>query len=139
MKMRDRYLFKAKRLDNEEWVVGFYHCTNWINPQTKEIVEVTHSILPIDCQDSYYVDPSTICQCTGRKDKNKKLIWENDIVREEHGNFYKAIWQNNHYQFTWSCVKSDVFFIGAKWDLWSFEISGIEVVGNIFDNPELLD
>lgn len=67
------------------------------------------------------------------------MIWENDIVRDEHGNFYKAIWQNNHSQFTWSCVKSDVFFIGAKWDLWSFEISGIEVVGNIFDNPELLD
>lgn len=88
---------------------------------------------------SFLIDENTICHCKGRKDKNKKLIWENDIVRDEHGNFYKAIWQNNHYQFSWSCVKSDVFFIGAKWDLWSFEISGIEVVGNIFDNPELLD
>ena len=85
------------------------------------------------------IDPSTICQCTGLKDKNGKLIWENDIVKYKHGNFYKAFWQNNYYQFSWICVKSDVFSIGAKWDLWSFKSFEIEVVGNIFDNPELVE
>lgn len=87
--------------------------------------------------ESYEVDENTICQCTGLKDKNGNLIWENDIVRDIHGNFYKAIWQNNHYQFSWICVKSDVFFIGVKWDLWSFKSFEIEVIGNIFDDKEL--
>lgn len=85
----------------------------------------------------YEVDRNTICQCTGLKDKNGKLIWENDVVKDKHGNFYKAIWQNNHYQFSWICVKSDVFFIGVKWDLWSFKSFEIEVIGNIFDDKEL--
>lgn len=83
------------------------------------------------------VDPSTICKCTGLKDKNGKLIWENDVVKDKHGNFYKAFWQDNYYQFSWICVKSDVFSIGAKWNLWSFKSFEIEVTGNIFDNPEL--
>lgn len=87
----------------------------------------------------FEVDRNTACQCTGLKDKNGKLIWENDIVRDEHGNFYKAFWQNNNYQFSWICVKSDVFFTGVKWDLWSFKSFEIEVTGNIFDNPELLE
>ena len=82
---------------------------------------------------------NTICQCTGLRDKNGKLIWENDVVRDENGNFYKAIWQNNHYQFSWVCVKSDVFFTGVKWDLWSFKSFEIEVIGNIFDNKKLLE
>lgn len=85
------------------------------------------------------VKKDTICQCTGLKDKNGKLIWENDIVRDEHGNFYKAFWQNNYYQFSWICVKSDVFLIGVKWDLWSFRSFEIEVCGNIFDNKDLLE
>ena len=138
--MEDRYLFKAKRLDNGEWVEG-----NLITDEHDEkkcfigyVFGTNDDGAPHD-YDVVEVDQSTICQCTGLKDRNGKLIWENDVVRDEHGNFYKAIWQNNHYQFSWSCVKSDVFLIGVKWDLWSFEISGIEVVGSIFDNPELLE
>lgn len=84
------------------------------------------------------VDPSTICQCTDLKDKNGKWIWENDVVRDGHGNLYKAFWQNNYYQFSWICVKSDVL-IGSKLDLWDFKSFEIEVIGNIFDNPELLE
>lgn len=87
---------------------------------------------------THKVDPSTICQCTGLKDKNGKWIWENDVVRDGHGNLYKAFWQNNYYQFSWICVKSDVL-IGSKLDLWDFKSFEIEFIGNIFDNPELLE
>lgn len=134
--MEDRYLFKAKRLDNGEWVKGALfdgesHCI--IGQEIKFSPYTEHECKIV----GYEVDRNTICQCTGEKDRNDKLIWENDIVRDRYGNFYKAFWQDNYYQFSWICVKSDVFSIGAKWNLWSFKSFEIEVTGNIFDNPEL--
>ena len=135
--MEDRYLFKAKFDDSGRWVKG-------------QLVEVndTYLIIPnhaikilagwFSTSNIIEVKKDTICQCTGLKDRNGKLIWENDIVRDEHGNFYKAFWQNNYYQFSWICVKSDVL-IGAKLDLWDFKSFEIEVIGNIFDNKDLLE
>lgn len=72
------------------------------------------------------------------KYKNGKPIWENDIVRDKHGNFFKAFWQENYYQFSWVCIKSEKLPIGTKWNLWNFKRSEIEVIGNIFDNQNLL-
>lgn len=143
--MEDRYLFKAKRIDNGEWVQGVPF---EIEGKTVILISDNENILRVHYLEenmweadiyAIEVNSSTICQSTGLKDKNGKIIWENDIVRDENGNFYKAIWQNNHYQFSWICVKSDVFFIGVKWDLWSFKSFEIEVIGNIFDNKELLE
>ena len=131
--MKDRYLFKAKRIDNGEWVQG-----NILLDIEKNKPSETYRIYPVDHVDiCRIVDETTICQCTGLKDKNGKLIWENDIIRDKNGNFYKAFWQNNCYQL--SCVKSDIFLIGAKWDLLCFKDFEIEVIGNIFDNKELLE
>ena len=132
----DRYLYKAKRISDGEWVVGY-------------IIRYGHTgkekyyIVPIYASDLYcfLIDKTTICQCTGLKDKNGKLIWENDIVKDENGDFHKAIWQNNYYQFCWVCIKSNVkISVGCKCDLWSLVKSfEIEVIGNIFDNAELLE
>ena len=83
--MEDRYLFKAKRLDNGEWVEGYLI-------YSKNDCYICEK--PYECMDEYsslngqsygfggfkLVDPHTICQCTGLKDKNGNLIWENDIV-----------------------------------------------------------
>lgn len=137
--MEDRYLFKAKRLDNGEWVTGQY--VKGLDMYAKEvhlIFEPTTIFYSSGETDGWSeIDPSTICQCTGLKDKNGKLIWENDIVRDEYGNFYKAFWQNNYYQFSLSCVKTNVFPTDAKWNLWSFKSFEIEVIGNVFDNNDL--
>lgn len=131
--MEDRYLFKAKRADNGEWVQGYLY----------GIWEKRYILwgMTNDVPNMIEVDPTTICQCTGLKDKNGKLIWENDIVKDKNSNFYIAIWQNNYYQYCWVCIKSNIeIFVGRKRDLWVIaENFEIEVIGNIFDNPELLE
>lgn len=133
--MNNIYLFRAKRIDNGEWVEGYY-----------VLIDVYHYIYTGNLYNGglyvvaerFEIDIDTLCPCTGLKDKNGNLIWENDIVRDDNGNLYKAFWQDRYYQFSWICVKSDKLPIGAKWDFWSIRNYEIEVIGNIFDNPELM-
>ena len=73
MEINNRFLFKAKRIDNGEWVQGFYYVfmgKHYIFEQPFENNNLTHQ-----------VDESTICQCTGLRDKNGRLIFENDILK----------------------------------------------------------
>lgn len=137
--MEDKYLSKAKRTDNGEWVQG-YLVYDKRDKMYRIITEINYSTgTCLTADNAPRVDSSTICRCTGLKDKSGKLIWENDIVKDKHGNCYKAFWQNNYYQFSWICVKADVLPIGTKWNLWSIKSFEIEVIGNIFDNPDFLE
>ena len=79
--MKDRYLFKAKRIDNGEWVKGalVYDDRDKLYRIITAINYSTGTCLTAD--NAPRVDVSTICQCTGLKDENDKLIWENDIIR----------------------------------------------------------
>lgn len=125
-------LFKAKRIDNGEWVEGLltvmwgqYHIINPDNENT-----------------AYPIDTETICQYTGLSDKNSNKIWENDIVKcyadtDDLGNdlyfFYKVIWHESYYCW-WL---SDIHTLEDEY-LHQYNSSDIEVIGNIFDNPELM-
>ena len=126
--MEDRYLYKAKRKDNGEWVIGNLVCSVY----TRNDVCVGQYGSKVGMHE---VDPSTICQCAGLKDENDNLIWENDIVKTQVGTA-KVVWDKSEWRIEW--LKNDLW----RKDLyyWAVEdIQRLEVIGNIFDNAELLE
>ena len=70
--MEDRYLFRGKSIDNGEWVYGYLYGI-W---ESRYILWGMTNDIP----NMIEVDPFTICQCTGLKDKSGRLIFENDIM-----------------------------------------------------------
>lgn len=139
----DRYLFKAKRLDNGEWVQGCY-IYDIDRDCSKSLNEFAHRIQPLYSH-AYAepVDPTTICQCTGLKDKNGNLIWENDIAKFDVY-YYEKLQSSTISQIKWcnelcalSLVVNDRGTRGTLGHLMDLN-KEIEVIGNIFDNPELL-
>lgn len=139
--MEDRYLYKAKRKDNGEWMVGFY--THIYKKHYIYTGQLIHSGL-YDIAERFEVDPSTISKCTGLKDKNDKLIWENDIVKFDIY-WYEKLVSSTISQIKWCndlCALSIVVNnIGTRSTLGILIDSNkeVEVLGNIFDNPELLE
>ena len=150
--MNNRYLYRAKRTDNGEWVEGYlvetrhntYHDgyriidKNGINYDELDYYEPSFI--------SYVIDKTTICQCTGLKDKNGKLIWENDVVCTPYVDpiFGDIVNDEILDDYTWKVVFVDGGFCVENEDkiinLRSFTNGNhIKAIGNIFDNPELLE
>ena len=138
--MEDRYLFKGKRLDNGEWVTGsLITCEDGTYKIATRYLDDSANIAILICV--YDVDRDTICQCTGLKDKNGKLIWENDVV-----GFWDAYSTENG-QAEMDCIGKVVwddetisFQVTNRLSAESYEVlDECSVIGNIFDNPELLE
>ena len=132
--MKDRYLYRAKRTDNGELVEGYYAVIGEkaviIEKRGEEFYDVegekkSHGNKIVE------VDQSTICQCTGLKDKNGKLIWENDVVSVNDTLYVCRFDEEN---FEWE-FKNHEETIG----ICCFHSSDIEITGNAIDNPELLE
>lgn len=131
--MEDRFLFRAKRKDNGEWIFG-----NLI--QTDDGVYIIQNYVPQHLIKNYEVDQSTVCQCTGLKDKNGNLIWENDIIECKDGK------HNFQTQIEWDAYCAGFIFQDTETStvgLDAITANGLysesKVVSNIFDNQELLE
>ena len=138
--MNREILFKAKRIDNGEWVEG---C---IVIDQSRLDRFKYRIQPIESGVLYAhpIDPDTLCQYTGLTDKNGKKIWENDILECKKyigGNFVDycievGYVEMKHGAFGLHRIKNDAYYRPFKDWLEDYEY---EVVGNIFNNPELLE
>lgn len=133
--MEDRYLCKAKRTDNDEWVIGGLVRYGFTGREK-------YYIVPSYASDLYAlkIDPSTICWCTGFKDKNGKLIFENDVCdrKEEYPEIVK--YNNGDWTLDYSYSKDrESGYCYCNLGFYVLERKCVEVIGNVFDNPELLE
>ena len=120
--------FRGKRVDNGEWVYGFLITASykaWIkdvydkytNPRT-----ITNKYADFRCVE---IIPETVGQYTGLLDKNGKKIYEGDILQSDKGFVGKVYFE-------------DAQWFGAK-DYLGYAVEhGVEVIGNIYENSELL-
>lgn len=129
--MSREILFKAKRIDNGEWVEGQYAYIT--NPLTEDGKPIKHLICNGTSIFNDLIDPVTLCQYTGLTDKDGKKIWENDIVElpDEEG-YFTCKWEEDAARFV---MNGDGLTVDFD-NYWSYQT---EVIGNIFDNPELLE
>lgn len=155
------HLYKGKRIDNGEWVYGGIYVdgkkyyivarTRYI-PDTRDWDEAEyydkHKIYKptyIECK------PETICEYTGLTDNNGTKIFEGDIVKLESGWFtaifncieikenenYIVFYDEKHARYDLQTEDTDIEFKRVAWG--QFINSEVEVIGNIYDNPELLE
>lgn len=135
--MESRYLYRGKRIDNREWVEGFLFMVNdvpYILPhhKTGQPIHADNLLKTV-----VEVLEDTICQCTGLKDKNCKLIWENDIANCMDAECCGYIsWNESEAGFYFDVLLEDGRF--EEEHIYDYQ-DCMEVIGNNFDNPELLE
>ena len=146
-------LFKAKRSDNGEWVEGYYSKSP--DPMfafLKDFIFAPYFDEETECgyDNGYKIDINTLCQYTGLTDENGNKIWENDIVHlfgqdTLNGYDWKAVVEfgNPNSLYSWGYQLKPIGNFEHNRDIlcWiDMEEVNIycEVIGNIFDNPELI-
>ena len=136
-------IFRGKRLDNGEWVEGYFVNLWMINYQKHQPIITDNNAV------SYDVDPSTISQYTGLKDKNGKRIFDGDIlhiakIADALGGYYRppldyhvnVVVKWDLCAWMWETLCEDKRYISFP-NAWShYEC---EIIGNVHDNPELLE
>lgn len=144
-------LFKGKKKDNGEWIEGYLMDGGMPGEKRIFIGKLVIGKWTVMADEFDEVDPDTICEYTGLTDKNGKKIWESDIISYQRDNddcpfpnkdtkkrFGKVFYQGFRSTFAIGMGKNGSRSIND--DLWKYVQNGnrVEVIGNQFDNPELL-
>ena len=134
-------LFRGKRLDNGEWVEGWYQPETTIK-HWNGIQETVGVTIAYKAEDGFLegtlVDPSTVGQYTGLTDKNGKRIFEGDVVKTSdvtHEDVIQIPGELFAIELRKGCW---TMVCGQNWDFLETNYRYVEVIGNIHDNPELL-
>lgn len=163
--MNDRFQYRAKDVKTGEWRYGYYTelpCGLGSSGVNGEYADTDAFILNYTKKQSalysnaephevvvgeqYKIDEKTLSQCTGLKDKNKKLVYEGDIVRifNTKANFEEirlVTFKACAFQFN----LPNSMWVDKPLYCWAINYQNrykhieFEVIGNIYENPELLE
>ena len=119
--------FKAKRLDNGEWIIG-----SFVVMKIPALSKTTIGIVAAGGATLHEIVPSTVCQFTGLKDCEGKELFENDLIHfVGHKPIGKVIWSEENYAFMVTSGNEPLYWLSDVQ-----EIGKIEIVGNKFDRKE---
>jgi hypothetical protein len=145
-------LFRAQRTDNKEWVEGYYVIVGKGTQYEQHIICVDafedrvsdHYIYPFHLH-QHRVDPATVGQFVEKRDKRGHKVFDGDFLKDNLGNIflvdYCEDWAAFRARLVWGKGEDGKFtrflagsrsFIGTNWE-------GLEVVGNLWDMPDLIE
>ena len=113
-------LFRGKQVDSADWYFGYFRK-----------ISNCYYIYGMNRLEEHEVDPKTIGEWTSLLDRNETLVFEGDIVKDLHGNIGEVFWDD--------IVLSWRITYNKFGKVWLSNEENMEVLGNIYDNPELLE
>lgn len=126
-------LFKAKRLDDNKWIEGYYLKRHNTFDRVEHLIFRCESAIAWEYA---RIDINTLCQYTGLTDKGGNKIWENDVVSIDKVDKAAVIFSEKHSGYILQPIGD--FYFDSPMLVHNVDIID-NIIGNIFDNPELLE